>query len=127
MVILDGGTSSITVSPYWLITTYFTLTLAELHLSPMGLSFVSKVAPPKIKGLMMGGWFGGPFGMLYTIILWGLAIVGLISIIRGFFSKGRISDNTETQESNAMDILKERYARGEIDKKEFDTKKKNIG
>jgi len=58
MVDLDGGTSSITVSPYWLITTYFTLTLAELHLSPMGLSFVSKVAPPKIKGLMMGGWFG---------------------------------------------------------------------
>ena len=76
---------------------------------------------------MMGGWFGGPFGMLYTIILWGLAIVGLISIIRGFFSKDRISDNTETQESNAMEILKERYARGEIDKKEFDTKKKNIG
>jgi POT family proton-dependent oligopeptide transporter len=58
MVELGGGTSPITVSPYWLITTYFTLTLAELHLSPMGLSFVSKVAPPKIKGLMMGGWFG---------------------------------------------------------------------
>jgi POT family proton-dependent oligopeptide transporter len=55
---LDGGTSPITVSTYWLITTYFTLTVAELHLSPMGLSFVSKVAPPKMKGLMMGGWFG---------------------------------------------------------------------
>jgi len=41
---LDGGTSAITVSTYWLITTYFTLTIAELHLSPMGLSFVSKVA-----------------------------------------------------------------------------------
>jgi len=58
MIDLGGGSSSITVSPYWLITTYFTLTLAELHLSPMGLSFVSKVAPPKMKGLMMGGWFG---------------------------------------------------------------------
>jgi POT family proton-dependent oligopeptide transporter len=55
---LGGGVSSITVSTYWLITTYFTLTIAELHLSPMGLSFVSKVAPPKMKGLMMGGWFG---------------------------------------------------------------------
>jgi POT family proton-dependent oligopeptide transporter len=58
VISLGGGTSPITVSTYWLITTYFTLTIAELHLSPMGLSFVSKVAPPKMKGLMMGGWFG---------------------------------------------------------------------
>ena len=55
---LDGGTSAITVSPFFLIGTYFTLTIAELHLSPMGLSFVSKVAPPRMKGLLMGGWFG---------------------------------------------------------------------
>ncbi len=55
---LNGSSSSITVSPFFLIGTYFTLTIAELHLSPMGLSFVSKVAPPKMKGLLMGGWFG---------------------------------------------------------------------
>ena len=46
------------VSPYWLISTYFVLTIAELFLSPMGISFVSKVAPPKLKGLMQGGWLG---------------------------------------------------------------------
>lgn len=45
------------VTPYWLISTYFTLTIAELFISPMGISFVSKVAPPKFKGLMQGGWF----------------------------------------------------------------------
>ncbi|MCQ2095700.1 MAG: peptide MFS transporter [Bacteroidaceae bacterium] len=45
------------LSPSWLISTYFTLTIAELLLSPMGISFVSKVAPPKFKGMMMGGWF----------------------------------------------------------------------
>jgi proton-dependent oligopeptide transporter, POT family len=44
------------VSTYWLISTYLILTLAELFLSPMGISFVSKVAPPKLKGLMQGGW-----------------------------------------------------------------------
>ena len=44
-------------SPYWLIVTYLVLTFAELLLSPMGISFVSKVAPPKYKGMMMGGWF----------------------------------------------------------------------
>jgi POT family proton-dependent oligopeptide transporter len=44
------------VSPNWLIGTYFTLTIAELFLSPMGLSFVAKVAPPQYKGMMQGGW-----------------------------------------------------------------------
>ena len=53
---LGNGTQSI-LSPSWLISTYFTLTIAELLLSPMGISFVSRVAPPKYKGLMMGGWF----------------------------------------------------------------------
>lgn len=50
------GTSDTLVSPNWLIGTYFVLTLAELFLSPMGLSFVSKVAPPQYAGLMQGGW-----------------------------------------------------------------------
>ncbi|MGZ5515087.1 MAG: peptide MFS transporter [Candidatus Aminicenantales bacterium] len=45
------------VSVYWLISTYFMLTIAELFLSPIGISFVSRVAPPKYKGLMQGGWF----------------------------------------------------------------------
>ena len=45
------------VSANWLIFTYLILTFAELLLSPMGISFVSKVAPPKLKGMMMGGWF----------------------------------------------------------------------
>lgn len=44
-------------SANWLIFTYLILTFAELLLSPMGISFVSKVAPPKLKGMMMGGWF----------------------------------------------------------------------
>jgi len=45
------------VSVYWLISTYFMLTIAELFLSPIGISFVSRVAPPKYKGSMQGGWF----------------------------------------------------------------------
>jgi len=50
--------SSPRVGPYWLISTYFTLTIAELFLSPMGISFVSKVSPPKYQGLMQGCWLG---------------------------------------------------------------------
>lgn len=45
------------VSPFWLILAYAVISLGELMLSPMGLSLVSKVAPIRIRGLMMGGWF----------------------------------------------------------------------
>lgn len=44
------------VMPYWLMSTYLVLTFAELFLSPMGLSFVSKVAPTRFQGVMQGGW-----------------------------------------------------------------------
>jgi POT family proton-dependent oligopeptide transporter len=93
MLSLGGGSSSITVSPYWLMGTYFTLTLAELHLSPMGLSFVSKVSPPKMKGLMMGGWFGatavgnylsGFVGRFYQN--WELWQFFLLLVITSFFA-----------------------------------------
>ena len=45
------------VSPAWLIASYGIVTLGELLLSPMGLSLVSKVAPKRLRGMMMGGWF----------------------------------------------------------------------
>ena len=54
---LAGTVSPDPVVPMYLISTYLVLTFAELLLSPMGISFVSKVAPPKLKGLMMGLWF----------------------------------------------------------------------
>ncbi|MBU3926972.1 MAG: MFS transporter, partial [Bacteroidetes bacterium] len=55
---LDGAAvpDSSRVSPYWLVNSYLILTVAELFLSPMGLSFVSKVAPVRFQGLMQGGW-----------------------------------------------------------------------
>lgn len=52
-----NGVSDTLVTPNWLIGTYLVLTFGELLLSPMGISFVSKVAPPKYKGMMMGFWF----------------------------------------------------------------------
>jgi POT family proton-dependent oligopeptide transporter len=55
---LDGAPSPELVSSYWLINSYLVLTFAELFLSPMGLSFVSKVAPPRFQGLMQGCWLG---------------------------------------------------------------------
>lgn len=76
------------VSPNWLISTYFVLTIAELFLSPMGISFVSKVAPPKYKGLAQGGWLaatavgnylvaiiGYMWGGMSLWMLWGILVV----------------------------------------------------
>lgn len=63
------------VTPNLLIGVYLILTFGELLLSPMGISFVSKVAPPKYKGMMMGGWFVataiGNQLVLFGGVLWG--------------------------------------------------------
>ena len=78
------GTTA-TVSPNWLISTYLLLTFAELLLSPMGISFVSKVAPPKLKGSMMGGWFAatavGNYLVSIPMFLWGKIPVYMLWII----------------------------------------------
>ncbi len=72
---VEAGTATL-VSPNWLISTYFVLTIAELFLSPIGISFVSKVAPPQYKGMMMGGWFVataiGNFLISIPGYLWGM-------------------------------------------------------
>ena len=70
-----AGASDAFVSQNWLISTYLVLTFAELLLSPMGISFVSKVAPPKYKGMMMGCWFAatavGNYATSLIGYLWG--------------------------------------------------------
>ena len=75
--LLKAGTATL-VSPNWLISTYLVLTFGELLLSPMGISFVSKVAPPKYKGMMMGGWFvATAIGNMLTAVgsfLWGTTL-----------------------------------------------------
>ena len=63
------------MDPNILIRTYLILTFAELLLSPIGISFVSKVAPAKYKGMMMGGWFVataiGNFLVAIPGLMWG--------------------------------------------------------
>jgi POT family proton-dependent oligopeptide transporter len=87
---LDGAATpdSSRVTPYWLLSTYFVLTIAELFLSPMGISFVSKVAPSRFQGLMQGGWLlatavGNKFLFIGSLMwkrvdlymLWGIFII----------------------------------------------------
>ena len=83
------------VAPALLVNTYLILTFAELLLSPIGISFVTKVAPPKYKGMMMGAWFvstalgnflvqipGYLWGMDLTIV-WG--VLAAICVVAALF------------------------------------------
>lgn len=76
---------------------------------------------------MMGGWGMGWFGGIFMLVFWVLVIVGLIFLIRWLIqsTKGE-SGAILRNSSRALDILKERYARGEIDKQEFEEKKKDL-
>ena len=108
----DGATvvaNDLLVSPSVLINTYLVLTFAELFLSPMGISFVSKVAPPKYKGLMMGLWFGATAVGNYLVsiigMLWGhmplwalwsiLIVLCLISALFIFMMMKRLENATK--------------------------------
>ena len=73
---------------------------------------------------MMGewGWFGG----ILMVIFWIAVIIGIIFLIRWLVQSTGSGGHGARSEESAMDILKKRYARGEIDKKEFEQKKKDL-
>ena len=75
------------LSPNWLISTYLILTFAELLLSPIGISFVTKVAPPKYAGMMMGGWFVataiGNFLVAIPSLMWGASLTVVWGVLTG--------------------------------------------
>ena len=91
------------ISPYFLIIFYLGLTLGELFISPIGLSFVSRVAPPKLRGSMQAGWLvamgvGGylagasgklidKFSMVTFCIVMGLAMIVAAVLLFVFLKK----------------------------------------
>ena len=106
---LEAGESPLMVNANVLIGTYLVLTFGELLLSPMGISFVSKVAPPQYKGMMMGGWFvatalgnflvsvgGFLWGNLPLWLVWSVFIgVCLIAAIFMFSMMKKLEDATK--------------------------------
>ena len=64
----DSAKAGLKAAPWVLIVTYFFLTVAELFISPLGLSFVSKVAPKNIQGLCQGLWLGAT--AIGNLFLW---------------------------------------------------------
>ena len=76
---------------------------------------------------MMGDWGMGWFGMMMMFLFWGLVIVGIVSIVRWLMQStvGR-SPSGASADSQAMNILKERFAKGELKRDEFESMKKEI-
>ena len=73
---------------------------------------------------MMGKWGMGSFGGVFMIIFWILILVGLVFLIKWLIQSTSRGQSGDAGGSNrALGILKERYARGEIDKAEFETMK----
>ena len=85
----NPATEGTRVSANLLISTYLILTFAELLLSPIGISFVTKVTPPKYAGLMMGLWFGataiGNQLVMVPGIMWGanFSLVTIWGVLAG--------------------------------------------
>lgn len=74
----------------------------------------------------MGGWGMGWFGGIFGVIFWILVIVGLVFLIKWLIRMSKGETEVRDRSSRALDILKERYVRGEIDKEEFEQKKKDL-
>ena len=72
------------------------------------------------------GWgWGMGFGMIGMALFWVLVILGIVVLVRRV--GGSSSSSSPPLSKTALDILNERYARGEIDKQEFEEKKRDLG
>ena len=76
---------------------------------------------------MMYGWGMGWFGGIFFLIFWILVLVGLVFLIKWLIQMSKGHPHAEPGGSRALEILKERYARGDIEKAEFEEKKKDLG
>ncbi|MBI2469412.1 MAG: SHOCT domain-containing protein [Candidatus Rokubacteria bacterium] len=74
----------------------------------------------------MSGWGAGGFGMIFVLVFWALLIAGVVLVVKWLVESGRAGGALTSGGDSALDILKKRYARGEIDREEFEAKKRDL-
>ncbi len=70
-----------------------------------------------------GGW-GMGFGMLFMLLFWVLIILGIVALIRWLMPQS--SPGSGSRDKTPLEIVQERYARGEIDRDEYEQKKRDL-
>ena len=93
---MGGLTDQLRVTPFLLIGTYLILTVAELFISPLGIAFVSKVAPPQYQGIMQGLWLTATalgnqllfIGVIFynSIPIWGTWTIFIVACVISMFT-----------------------------------------
>ncbi len=78
------------------------------------------------EGHMGPGWGIGWLGMVMMLAFWGLVIVALFFFIKWLIQASKGQTNNQPAGARALDILRERYARGEIEKEEYEAKKADL-
>ena len=70
---------------------------------------------------MMGGW--GGFGWLWMVLWWALIVAGIVVLVRWFSARAA---EDEKPEGKALDLLKERYTRGELDRDTYEKMRRDL-
>lgn len=73
------------------------------------------------------GWGFGLLPMLMMVVFWAAVIVGIVVLIRWVWGQTTRAPSSLPGAESALDILKKRYARGEINREEFEEKKRDLG
>lgn len=72
------------------------------------------------------GWWWWGFGALHMLLYWGVLILAIALLVKWLFGRAGGGPHVHHHGPTALDILKERYARGEINKEEFEQKKRDL-
>ncbi len=74
--------------------------------------------------MSFGGW-GMGFGFIFMLLFWGLVILGIVALIRWLMTQS--SSSRSSRDKSPLEIVQEHYARGEIDREEYEQKKRDLG
>jgi len=72
------------------------------------------------------GWWGMGFGFVFMILFWALIVLGIVALVRWLQEQSQSERNQGRADRTPLEIVQERYARGEIDRNEYEQKKRDL-